>query len=112
MSAPLFALAEQRRTYYGISNKSPISDEKLQELVEQAVKYTPTSFNLQNVSTALLIGEPYRRVLTMVKDAFLVTLGDDRKLIRLSRPAHKLRVLVAEDQVKIHTEKFKVRRGG
>ncbi len=39
---------EKRRTYYGISNASPVSDAEIQEIIEEAVKNVPSAFNSQS----------------------------------------------------------------
>lgn len=50
-------LVENRRSYYGIDKKSPISDQEIREIIEHAVKYAPTAFNSQSSRVVLLLGE-------------------------------------------------------
>lgn len=42
------AAVKERRTYYGISNEAPVSDERIKELIDHAVTYAPTAFNSQS----------------------------------------------------------------
>lgn len=51
-----------RRSYYGISNEAVISDEKIVELVHEAVKHTPSSFNSQSARVAVLLGENHNKL--------------------------------------------------
>ncbi len=52
-----FASAVQgRRTIYAIDKNIKVSDQRLQEIVEYAVKHTPTSFNSQTGRALLLLG--------------------------------------------------------
>lgn len=45
-----------RRSIYAIGKESPISDEKIQEIVEFAINHTPTAFNSQTGRVVLLLG--------------------------------------------------------
>ena len=57
-----------RRTFYGIGKESPISDERLAELVREAVKYTPSSFNSQSGRAVLLLGAQHDALWDIVKE--------------------------------------------
>lgn len=48
---------KHRRSYYGISKKSPISDEQLEKLVSEVVANTPSPFNSQSPRVVLLLNE-------------------------------------------------------
>jgi predicted oxidoreductase (fatty acid repression mutant protein) len=51
-----------RRTYYGISKEAVISDEKIVELVHEAVKHTPSAFNSQSARVVVLLGENHDKL--------------------------------------------------
>lgn len=51
-----------RRSYYGISKESVISDDKIVELIHEAVKYTPSSFNSQSARVVVLLGENHNKL--------------------------------------------------
>jgi predicted oxidoreductase (fatty acid repression mutant protein) len=59
---------EQRRTYYAIGNESPVSDEKIEEVIKFAVKNVPSSFNSQSTRVVLLLGENHKRLWNITKD--------------------------------------------
>lgn len=56
MSKELLQAIKDRRSYYGISKDSPISDDKIQGIVGDAVKYVPSAFNSQTQRAILLFG--------------------------------------------------------
>ena len=48
---------EQRRSLYEISNEKVVSEERVQEIVEFAVKHSPSAFNSQSARVVVLFGE-------------------------------------------------------
>lgn len=63
-----------RRSKYAISRQSTISDEKIIEIVQEAVKYTPTAFNSQSGRSVLLLGEQHNKL-------WDITIGALRKVV-------------------------------
>lgn len=63
----LTAVAE-RRTYYGISKETVISDEKIIEIINHTVKHTPSAFNSQSARIVLLLGENHDKMWQITKD--------------------------------------------
>ncbi|MGM9929785.1 MAG: nitroreductase family protein [Bacillus sp. (in: firmicutes)] len=57
MAKDLYEALKERRSVYTIKKESPISDERIQEIVEFAVKHAPSAFNSQNTRAVLLLGE-------------------------------------------------------
>ncbi|MDQ8736824.1 nitroreductase family protein [Paenibacillus sp. LHD-38] len=51
-----------RRTIYGISKESVISDEKIVEIVQDAVLHTPSAFNSQSARVVVLLGENHDKL--------------------------------------------------
>lgn len=47
---------EKRRSYYGISKESTVSDELVINIVKEAVKHSPSAFNNQSQAAVLLLG--------------------------------------------------------
>ncbi|WP_054027936.1 nitroreductase family protein [Bacillus sp. FJAT-28004] len=52
----------KRRSIYGISKEAVISDDKIVELVQEAVKHTPSSFNSQSTRVVVLLGENHNKL--------------------------------------------------
>lgn len=51
-----------RRTYYGLKPESPIPDDKIHEIVQQAVLHTPSSFNSQSTRVLVLLGDEHKKL--------------------------------------------------
>lgn len=58
-----------RRTYYHISDKSPISDEQIKEIIDFAVMNVPSAFNSQTTRIVLLLGKNHKRLWEIVKES-------------------------------------------
>lgn len=59
---------QQRRSFYSIGKDSPIPDSRIVELVQQAVKYTPSSFHMQSARAVLLFGAQHDRLWQIVQE--------------------------------------------
>lgn len=59
---------KNRRTYYALSNSSPISDSEIEEIINFAVKHIPSSFNSQSTRVVLLLGENHKKLWNITKD--------------------------------------------
>ncbi|PZD96024.1 nitroreductase [Paenibacillus sambharensis] len=62
MTNEFFKAIQNRRSIYSITSESPISDERIQEIVEEAVKYTPSSFNSQSSRAVVLLGAQHHKL--------------------------------------------------
>jgi len=60
MTKNFFESVEDRRSIYGISSEAVVSDERIQEIIEFAVKHAPTAFNSQSGRAVLLLGEEHK----------------------------------------------------
>ncbi len=67
----LLTSIQTRRSYYGISAESPISDDRIIELLQEAVKHTPSAFNMQSHRAVLLLGKEHERFWQTVLDRLL-----------------------------------------
>ncbi|KAH7200698.1 Nitroreductase-like protein [Fusarium oxysporum] len=63
LSADLFLqFVKSRRTYYPLSKNLPISTSRIQEIVNEAVLHTPTSFNSQSNRLVVLHGTEHEKL--------------------------------------------------
>lgn len=69
MLKDFYAAVQARRTYYHISKVSAVADERIQEVIEQAVQYAPSSFHSQSARVALLLGENQDKLWDIAKEA-------------------------------------------
>jgi len=57
-----------RRTYYGISKDLAVSDERIQQIVEEGVMHTPSAFNSQSARVVVLLGEQHDKLWTITRN--------------------------------------------
>ena len=67
MKKSFFEAVQARRTYYAISKESPITDEQITEIVNTAVKHSPSAFNSQSARVVVLFGEHHDCLWDIVK---------------------------------------------
>lgn len=60
---------EERRTIYAISKESPISDDRIKEIVALAVKHSPSAFNSQSSKAVLLLGSEHDKLWDIALEA-------------------------------------------
>lgn len=58
-----------RRSYYSISNVSPVADEMIEDIIKFTVLNAPSAFNSQTSRLVLLLGENHRRLWSITMDA-------------------------------------------
>lgn len=69
MSKNFFTAVADRRSYYGISKEPVVSDERLKEIIEHAVKHTPSAFNSQSARMVLLLENQHDKLWDIAKEA-------------------------------------------
>ncbi|WP_219838978.1 nitroreductase family protein [Paenibacillus sp. R14(2021)] len=112
MEKDLFTALRERRSIYGISKESPISDQRIQEIIEETVKHTPSAFNNQTTRVVLLLGEQHNKLWDITNEVLKTVVSAER----FSSTHEKLNgfrngygtVLFFEDQsvIDIFMEKF------
>ncbi|KAL7418873.1 hypothetical protein Q5752_006557 [Cryptotrichosporon argae] len=85
MSDAFFAPIETRRSTYAISAESTIPDARLKEIVEKAVKHTPTSFNTQSSRAVVVTGAMHHKIWDIVFETNIKTLGGDEEKIAATK---------------------------
>ena len=58
---------KHRRTYYSITNSSPISNKQIKELIDFAVLNVPSAFNSQSTRIVLLLNENHKKLWDITK---------------------------------------------
>ena len=76
MSKDFFTVLKERRTYYGINKEIQVSDERIKEIVEFAVKHTPSAFNSQTARLVVLTGEAHNKLWDITTDSLRKVIGD------------------------------------
>ncbi len=68
MKKDFFTAIKERRSIYGISKEAPVSDERIQEIISNAVKHAPSAFHSQSARVILLLGEHHNKLWDMTKE--------------------------------------------
>ncbi len=66
MKRNFFEAVENRRSQYALSAESPVSDERIREIVETAVKHAPSPFHSQAGRVVILRGEEHKALWNIV----------------------------------------------
>lgn len=69
MAKNFYTAVADRRSFYGIGKEAVVSDEKIKEVVEHAVKYSPSAFNSQSARVILLLGAQHDKLWEITKEA-------------------------------------------
>lgn len=69
---------EHRRSYYSISNDSPVQDEEIVHIIRTAVKHVPSAFNSQTTRIVLLLGDEHQKLWRIVKDQLEERLSEEQ----------------------------------
>ena len=78
MTKNFYQAIEERRSYYGLSKDVVVSDDKIKEVIEHAVKHTPSAFNSQTARVVLLVDKHHTKLWDLTKEAL-------RKIVQIGR---------------------------
>lgn len=59
-----------RRTYYALSPTSPIPDSKIEQIVTDTIKHTPSAFNSQTTRIVLVVKEEHKKLWDMIMSVY------------------------------------------
>ena len=62
MSKNFYEALKERRSIYAISKESTVSNERIQEVINEAVLHTPSAFNSQSARVVVLFGENHNKL--------------------------------------------------
>ncbi|NFG61109.1 MULTISPECIES: nitroreductase family protein [unclassified Clostridium] len=69
MSKDFFTAVADRRSFYGISKETVVSDDRIKEIIDHAVKHTPSAFNSQSTRVVLVLGTHHDKLWDITKEA-------------------------------------------
>jgi uncharacterized protein len=67
MSSSFFDAVKSRRSYYALSKDPVATDERIEEIVGEALKHVPSSFNSQGGRVVILLGDHHDRLWEITK---------------------------------------------
>ncbi|MDR2406620.1 MAG: nitroreductase family protein [Bacteroidales bacterium] len=65
----LLEAIQHRRTYYTITDKSPVSDKELEEILKFTILNIPSAFNSQSTRMVLLLNDNHKRLWQLTKQS-------------------------------------------
>lgn len=77
-SAEFLAPVHTRRSIYPLSNSSPISDERIIEIVRDAILHVPSSFNSQSTRAIVLLKAEHEKLWDVTKECLKPQLPADQ----------------------------------
>ena len=69
---------ESRRSHYGINKDVVVSDDRIKEVIEHAVKHTPSAFNSQTARAIILLDEHHTKLWHITKEALRKLVPEDK----------------------------------
>lgn len=78
MKKDFYEAIEKRRTFYGISKEAVVSDDRIKEVIEHAVKHTPSAFNSQSTRIVLLLGDKHDKLWSITKESLRKIVPEDK----------------------------------
>ncbi|MBS4218694.1 nitroreductase family protein [Bacillus sp. FJAT-49711] len=64
-----YTAVENRRSIYGISKETLISDERIEEIIAHAIKHAPSAYNSQSGRAVILLGENHEKLWNITEAA-------------------------------------------
>lgn len=78
MTKEFFEAIKNRRSIYAISKETVVSDERIQEIINDAVKHTPSSFNSQSARVVVLLGEQHDKLWNITENTLKKLVPEDK----------------------------------
>lgn len=66
-----------RRSYYNLSNDSPVADEEIVHIIHEAVKHVPSAYNSQSTRIVLLLHDEHKKLWEIVKSILKMMLTNE-----------------------------------
>ena len=73
-----FEAVADRKTVYALSNESVVPDARIKEIVENAIKDTPSAFNSQTTRLVVVLGKKHEELWDAVAGVYKAFLPEDK----------------------------------
>lgn len=74
----LYKAMKMRRSRYNITDSSPISNQRIQEILSDAITYTPSAFHSQSSRAVLLFGDRHKKIWDIVEQTLRAIVPEDK----------------------------------
>ncbi|KAL9112583.1 MAG: hypothetical protein Q9227_003154 [Pyrenula ochraceoflavens] len=82
-------ITKDRRTYYQLKNSSPVPDKRIQEIVEHAIRYCPSSFNTQSTRCLILFKKDHEKLWDLTTEILRPMVPDEESWKSKTEPRMK-----------------------
>ncbi|KAG8342319.1 putative Nitroreductase family [Trypanosoma vivax] len=98
----------ERRSVYNLSNELPLAEDKVVELIKEAVRECPSAFNSQSSRVVILLGQEHKKLWTTIQQKMEVELDAKTYNILKDKVEHGIltaagSVLFFEDMDTVHS---------
>lgn len=76
MTKDFYTVLKERRSYYSINKEVKVSEQRIKEIVEFAVKYTPSAFNSQTARLVVLTDEAHNKLWDITTETLKKAVGN------------------------------------
>ena len=77
MTKDFYQVVKARRSSYALNKEIKVADEKIQELVEEALKHAPSAFNSQSARVMVLFGESHDKLWDITKESLRKVVSEE-----------------------------------
>jgi len=78
MATQFLKTIASRRTYYALNNNLPISTGRVQEIVSEAIRHVPSSFNSQSNRAVVLFGAEHDKLWDITTETLKAIVPEDK----------------------------------
>ena len=73
-----YSAMKTRRSHYGLAGTSPIADSRIEEILKDAVTYTPSAFHSQSSRVILLLGDRHKKLWSIVMETLRAVVAPEK----------------------------------
>lgn len=77
-TAAFLETTKARRSYYQLSNESPVSDARIQEIVGHAISHVPSAFNSQTTRVVVLLKSEHEKLWDAATEIYKASLSEEQ----------------------------------
>ena len=78
MNKNFYEAVKERRSYYGLSKESTISNDRIKEIIKDALGYTPSALNSRTTRVVLLLNQDHTKLWDITKEALRKVVPADK----------------------------------
>ena len=77
MYKDFYSALRERRSFYAIGSESKVSDDRIEQVIKEAILHAPSAFNSQSARVILLLGEQHKKLWKLTKEVLKEVVGPE-----------------------------------